>query len=188
VTQTRALGTAPQVLRAVGILVIAAVAIGAITSPAQQFLPDAIRPLSNAAGPWFVVILIAVRLGRSPLVLGMVLGVTGFLLLTLSYGLVTVLRGSPWAFVNVWTIVAIPAGIVVGIAASWLGSPRRFFIALGAIIPAIVVLAEGVYGLVEIVGTTGPVVWIAEIVGALVWMAWVWATRLRASATSGATT
>jgi hypothetical protein len=179
VTETRAIATVPHAARAVGILVLVAVVIGALTSPAQQFLPDAIRPLANAAGPWFVVVLVAVRLGRSPLVLGMTLGVVGFLLLTLSYGMVTVIRGFPWSFVNVWTIVAVPAGIAVGLAASWLGSRSRLLIALGAAVPAIVLIAEGVYGLTAIVATTGPVFWIAEIVGALAWLAWVWAARLR---------
>ena len=175
----RVFGAPGDACRAVVILIVTAVAIGALTSPAQQFLPAALRSLANAAGPWFVVILVAVRLGRSPLVLSIVLGIVGFLLLTISYGVVSELRGYPWSFVNVWTIVAVPAGIVVGVAAAWLGSRRTALVALGAAVPAVVLIAEGIYGLTVVLATTGPVVWILELVGAAVWMAWMWATHLR---------
>jgi hypothetical protein len=165
-------------LRAIAIVVVVSVIFGGLTSPAQQYLPDALRPLANAAGPWFVVVLVAVRLGRSPMVLAIILGIIGFLLLTISYGVVTELRGGPWAFGNIWMEVSIPAGVVVGVAATWLGSDRRALVALGASAPAVVLLAEGVYGLTVVLATTGPVVWILEIVGGLAWSAWVAAGRL----------
>jgi Family of unknown function (DUF6518) len=175
----RAFGTWPLALRATGIVVLITVVIGGLTSPAQQYLPDAIRSLANAAGPWFVVVLVAVRLARSPLVLSILLGIAGFLILTLSYGVVSELRGFPWAFVNIWTIVAIPAGIAVGIASTWLRSHRRLLIGLGAAVPAFVLIAEGIYGLTFVLATTGPFVWVLELVGAVAWLAWVWARRLK---------
>jgi hypothetical protein len=175
----RALGTWPLALRAVGIVVLITVIVGGLTSPAQQYLPDAIRSLANAAGPWFVAVLVAVWLARSPLVLAILLGIVGFVLLTVSYGVVSELRGFPWAFINIWTIVAIPAGIAVGVAATWLRSKRKLLVFAGAAVPAIVLIAEGIYGLVFIVATTGPVVWILELVGAVAWLAWEWASRLR---------
>jgi hypothetical protein len=179
VQHDRAFGAWPLSLRAVGIVVLLTVVLGGLTSPAQQVLPDAIRSLANAAGPWFVVVLVAVRLGRSPLVLAILLGIVGFVLLTVSYGVVSELRGFPWAFVNIWTIVAIPAGIAVGVAATWLRSKRKLLVFAGAAVPALVLIAEAIYGLVVIVATTGPVVWILELVGAVAWLAWVWARRLR---------
>jgi hypothetical protein len=168
-----------QALRAVGIVVLAAVVVGGVTSPAQQYLPDALRSLANAAGPWFVVIFIAVRLARSPLVLSIVLGVVGFVLLNASYGVVSQLRGYPYSVINVWTIVALPAGVAVGIAATWLRSRRKTLVALGASVPAVVLVADGIYGLTAIVATTGPVVWILELVGAVAWTGWVVFRRLR---------
>jgi hypothetical protein len=175
----RAFGTWPSALRAIAIVVLVAIVIGGLTSPAQQYLPDALRSLANAAGPWFVVIFVAVRLGHSPMVLAMLLGIAGFVLLNASYGIVSTARGFPYSVVNVWTIVAIPAGVVVGVAATWLDSKRKLLVALGAAAPAVVLLVDGIYGLTVVLATTGPVVWILELVGAVAWMAWVWARRLR---------
>jgi hypothetical protein len=180
----RAFGSWPGALRAVAIVVLVAVVVGGVTSPAQQYLPDALRSLANAAGPWFVVIFVAVRLGRSPTVLAILLGIAGFVLLNVSYGVVSTLRGFPYSGANIWTIVAIPAGVVVGFAATWLGSKRRLLVSLGAATPVVVLLVDGVYGLTVVLSTTGPVVWILELVGAAVWMAWVWARRLRPGARS----
>jgi hypothetical protein len=180
----RAFGTWPTVLRAAAIVVVVAVVIGGVTSPAQQYLPDAIRSLANAAGPWFVVIFVAVRLGRSPMVLAILLGIVGFLLLDVSYGVVSELRGFPYSLKNIWTILAIPAGVVLGISATWLDSKRKLLVALGAAALAVVLLVDGIYGLTVVLSTTGPVVWILEIVGAVAWMAWIWARRLRPGARS----
>ena len=129
-----------------------------------------------------MVVFVAVRLGRSPMVLAILLGVVGFLLLDVSYWVVSELRGFPYSLMNIWTIVAIPAGVVVGISATWLGSKRRLLVALGAAAPAIVLVAEGIYGLTVVLATTGPVVWILELVGAVAWLVWVWARRLRPGA------
>ena len=161
------------------IVVLVTVVIGGLTSPAQQYLPDALRSLANAAGPWFIVVFVAVRLGRSPLVLSIVLGIAGFLLLNISYGVVSELRGFPYSVLNIWSIIAIPAGIVVGCAVTWLDSERKLVVALGAAAPAIVLLAEGIYGLTVVLATTGPVVWILELVGGVAWITWASARWLR---------
>jgi Family of unknown function (DUF6518) len=176
---TRAFGTWPAVLRAVVIVVLAAVVIGGLTSPAQQYLPDALRSLANAAGPWFVVVFVAVRLGRSPLVLSILLGIAGFLLLNASYGVVSEIRGFPYSVLNVWSIVAVPAGVVVGCAVTWLDSKRKRLVVLGVAAPAIVLVVDGIYGLTVVLDTTGPVVWILELVGAVSWVGWMWVHRLR---------
>ena len=180
----RAFGTWPRALLAAGIVVLVGVVVGGATSPAQQYLSDALRSLANAAGPWFVVILVAVRLGRSPSVLSILLGIVGFLLLDVSYGLVSELRGFPYSLTNIWTVVAIPAGVVVGFAATWLDSKRKLLVALGAAAPVIVLVADGIYGLTVVLSTTGPVVWVLELVGAVAWMAWIWIRRLRPGARS----
>jgi Family of unknown function (DUF6518) len=164
------------------LVVLIAGVIGGLTSPAQQYLPDALRSLANAAGPWFVAVLVAVRLGRSPLVLSVILGIVGFELLNVSYGIVSELRGNPYSALNLWTIIAVPAGIAAGCAATWLGSNRRLFVALGAAVPAAVLITEGIYGLVLIRATTGPVVWILELVAAAAWLARVCVWRLRPTA------
>jgi hypothetical protein len=152
--------------------VLVAVVIGGLISPAQQYLPDALRSLANAAGPWFVVVLVAVRLGKSRLVLSILLGIVGFVLLNASYGVVSELRGHPYSIANIWTIVAVPAGIAVGLSATWLASRRTRLIVAGAAIPALALIAEALYGLTQILSTTGPVVWILELAGGVAWMLW----------------
>jgi Family of unknown function (DUF6518) len=169
----------PGALRACGLVVLVAIVVGGLTSPAQQYLPEALRSLANAAGPWFVVVLVSVRLGRSPLALSILLGIVGFLLLNATYGVVSELRGFPYSPLNVWSIIAIPAGVVVGVTATWLDSKRRVLAVLAAAAPAIVLVAEGIYGLTVVLDTTGPVVWILELVGAAAWIAWVAARRYR---------
>ncbi|HEY1529737.1 MAG TPA: DUF6518 family protein [Galbitalea sp.] len=181
----RTFGSGRAILRSIVLVVVVALVIGAATALGQQYLPDAIRSLANAAGPWFFAILIAVRIGHRPLILSILLAIVGFALLNGAYGLVTVLRGYPYPLVNIWTVVAIPAGIVVGCAATWLDSPRRPLAALAILAPALVLVAEGVYGLTVVLATTGPVVWILEFAGAVAWVVWALA-RTRTSARSPA--
>jgi hypothetical protein len=163
----RALGTWQTVVRAAAIVVAATVVIGGLTSPAQQYLPDALRSLANAAGPWFVTVLAAVYAGRSRPIVAVVLGIAGFLLLNISYGVVSELRGFAYSAGphNIWSILAFPVGVVAGLAASWLRSSRPMLVAMGAAAPAAVLLGEGMYGLTVNLATTGPVVWVLELVG-----------------------
>jgi hypothetical protein len=155
------------VVRAVAIVVAVTVVIGGLTSPAQQYLPDSLRSLANAAGPWFMIVLAAVYAGRSRPVVAVMLGIAGFLLLNVSYGVVSELRGFPYSAgpQNVWSILAVPVGVVAGLAADWLRSSRALLVAVGAAAPAAVLLGEGMYGLTVNLATTGRVVWILELVG-----------------------
>jgi hypothetical protein len=161
----RTFGTWREVIRAVIIVVFVAALIGGATSPGQQYLPDAIRSLANAVGPWFVAILLAVYAGRSRVGLAIVLGVVGFVLLNVSYGVVSESRGFAYSagLSNIWTLLALPAGVIVGVAATWLRSNRVSLMAIGAATPAAVLLGEGMFGLTVILDTTGPVVWILEL-------------------------
>jgi hypothetical protein len=175
------LGTWQTVLRAAAIVVAVTVVVGGLTSLGQQYLPDALRSLANAAAPWFVSVLLAVYAGRMPPATGIVLGVAGFLLLNVSYGVVSGLRGYsyPVGPHNIWTILALPTGVIAGLAASWLRSARVTPIAMGAAAPAAVLLGEGMYGLTVILSTTGPVVWILELVAGAVLLVLVSIVRLR---------
>ncbi len=177
----RVLGTWQTALRAAAIVVPVSVIVGGLTSPGQQYLPDALRSLANAAGPWFVVVLAAVYAGRPRPVTGIVLGIAGFLLLNVSYGVVSGLRGYAYSAGphNIWTILALPAGVIAGLAASWLRSPRVTLVALGAAAPAAVLLGEGMYGLTVILATTGPVVWILELVAGAAVLVAISVRRLR---------
>src|ERR1700761_2173872 len=114
----RAFGTWREVVRAVLLMVLVNVVIGGLTSPAQQYLPDAVRSFANAVGPWLAAVLIADYAGRGRLVLALILGVAGFVLLNASYAVVSVLRGYFYTTANFWTILAFPAGVAVGVSAT----------------------------------------------------------------------
>ena len=177
----RTFGTRHEVIRAVVIVVLVAAVIGGATSPGQQYLPDAIRSLANAVGPWFVAIQLAVYAGRSRLGLAMVLGVVGFVLLNVSYAVVSESRGFAYSagLGNIWTLLAVPAGVIVGVAATWLRSTRVTLMAFGAAAPAAVLLGEGMFGLTVILATTGPVVWILELAAGTAFLVVISLTRLR---------
>jgi Family of unknown function (DUF6518) len=177
----RALGTWQSVVRAIAIVVVVTIIVGGLTSPAQQYLPDALRSLANAAGPWFVTVLAALYAGRGRLVVAVILGIAGFLLLNISYGVVSELRGFSYSAGphNIWSILAFPVGVIAGLAASWLRSSRSILVAIGASAPAAVLLGEGVYGLTMVLDTTGPVVWILELVCGVALLVAVSLRRLR---------
>jgi hypothetical protein len=178
----RTFGSWREATRAILIVVLATIVIGGLTSPAQQYLPDALRSLANAVGPWFVVVLVAVWAGRSRAGLSLALAIVGFVLLNVSYGIVSEWRGYAYSAgpTNIWTILAVPTGVVVGLAACWLRSSRPALAAIGAAAPAAILLGEGVYGLTAVLDTTGPVVWILEIVAGVAFVTWISLCRLRA--------
>jgi hypothetical protein len=169
------------VVPAVAVVLVATVVIGGLTSPGQKYLPDALRPLANAVGPWFITVLVAVRAGRSRVALSVVLAILGFVLLNVSYGIVSQWRGYAYSAgpTNIWNILAVPAGVVAGLAAAWLRSPRALLVAIGAAAPAGILIGEGVYGLTAVLDTTGPVVWILEIICAVAFVTWMCVRRLR---------
>jgi hypothetical protein len=177
----RTFGSWREAVRAVILVVLVAVAIGGLTSPAQQYLPDSIRSLANAVGPWFIAVLVAVYAGRSRLSLAMVLGIVGFVLLNVSYGVVSEARGFAYSAgpTNIWNILALPAGVVAGVAATWLRSARVMLVAVAAAPPVAVLLGEGMYGLTVVLDTTGPAVWILELIGGVAFLVVTSARRLR---------
>ena len=175
------MGTWQIVVRAAAIVLLVSVIVGGLTSPGQQYLPDALRSLANSAAPWFVTVLAAVYAGRCRPVVAIILGIAGFLLFNVSYGIVSELRGFAYSAGphNIWSILAFPVGLIAGLAASWLRSARVTLVAIGASAPAAVLLGEGMYGLTVILATTGPVVWILELAGAATFLVAISLVSLR---------
>ena len=173
--------TFPRALRAVAITVGIALAAGALTPFAQQYLPHWVNSLSNSSGSWTMIGLLAVYLSRARGVMAAALGVTALVLLNEVYSAVSSARGYPYAggFASPWTYVAIGAGPFVGLAASWLRSARQPLIAVAVAVPSAVLIGEAIYGLTVVADTTSPVYWCLQAAAGVAFVAVVAVRMLR---------
>jgi hypothetical protein len=187
-TSLTAPGTAlaPRVYRALLAIAITAgiaLAAGAITPFAQQYLPDWLRSLANSSGSWAMIGLLAVYVSRARGVLAAVLGIAALVLLNEAYAVVSTARGFYYAggLASEWTFVAIVAGPIIGLAASWLRWSRAkpLLVTLAVAAPSAVLIGEGVFGLTVVAETTSPVYWWLQIAGGVAFVAIVSVRMLR---------
>jgi len=161
------------IFRALLIAVVSFV-LGGLTSVGQQFLPDEVNSLANSAGSWVIICFAVIYFSKTRGWIAAPLGIVAFIALNEGYGLVTRLKGFDYGigFDNIWTLIAIVAGPVVGLAAAWLRSSSTVLRALGSAVPSAVLMGEGVFGLLYVSDTTSPVYWTADlIVGVLLVLA-----------------
>jgi hypothetical protein len=161
----RVVGAPRDALRATLIVLGTAAVWGGLTSFGQQYLPDELRSLANASGPWFSVVMASIVIARPRLGLAIILGALGLIVMNEAYGIVSRWRGFAYGggLSSIWNLIAVVVGPIAGIAATWLRSPRPVLVALGAAAPAAVLIGEGLYGLTAISDTTSPVFWSLEI-------------------------
>ncbi|MDT7536522.1 MAG: hypothetical protein QOI82_107 [Actinomycetota bacterium] len=139
-------------------------AIGLLTAFAQQWLPKQIGSLANSAGPWAVVAFaLALPARRAAVASGC--SVVALASLVVGYYATDRLRGFPASSrtVILWLVVAVVAGPVLGLAANWCRHGNAAQALLGALVPALLLIAEGSYGLTVIADTTYPPYWRLEI-------------------------
>ena len=153
-------------LLAIAIVVVGSIVIGALTSPAQQYLPVWINSLANSAGGWSMFAFLLVWLSRARRVLGAILGAASFVLMVQSYEFVTALRGfpAPAPFTSIWILVGLVAGPIIGIAAALTRYASRPWAIVGVAALSCVLFAEGTYGLAVVSNTTSPAYWVIELV------------------------
>jgi hypothetical protein len=161
----RLLGPPALAARAVLVVLISTAVWGGLTSFGQEYLPDELRSLANASGPWFSVVMASIVVARPRLGLAIILGALGLIAMNEAYGVVSRWRGFPYGggLTSIWSLIAVVVGPVAGIAATWLRSSRPVLVALGAAAPAAVFTGESLYGLTAISDTTSPVVWSIEL-------------------------
>lgn len=142
---------------------------GGLTSFGQQYLPDELRSLTNASGPWFAVVMGSITVARPRLALAIILGALGLIVMNEAYGVVSRWRGFPYGggLTSIWNVIAVLVGPIAGIAATWLRSSHPMLTALGAAAPAAVLIGEGLHGLTVISDTTSPVFWGIELAAGL---------------------
>jgi hypothetical protein len=151
--------------RAVLIAVLGALLLGGLTSIGQQHLPAWINSLANSTGGWTMLSFLLVWLGRAKPLLGTLLGVVVFVLLTESYSVVSEWRGFADGdpFTSIWTVVSFVAGPILGVAAALVRHAPALWRVLGVTPLSAVLLGEGSWALGTIANTTSPVYWSLEI-------------------------
>lgn len=145
---------------------VASLVLGGVTSFAQTFLPDPLRPLANSASGWTLLTAVVVWAAGPSTRVAAVLGVMSFVGLVLGYSVVSNARGYYFSPVF-WSLVGVVTGPFIGVAAAW---QRRggWTRALAAATLGGVAVGEGVYGLSHVRATTGWFYWSAAIAVGLV--------------------
>ncbi|QJU55154.1 DUF6518 family protein [Herbiconiux sp. KACC 21604] len=161
-----------QIAAGLAACVVLGLVLGGLTSVGQTLLPSGVTSFANSTGGWTMLAFAAVwltRLRPLPAAFG---GVLVYLALVEGYALVSAWRGFFYAdpFSTIWTVIAVVAGPVIGIAASWVRSesPTRRMLAVAPLSAAL--LGEGVWALNTIADTTGWFYWALEIALALVFL------------------
>ena len=139
-------------------VVVASLALGALTSWAQGVLPYALASSANSASGWTVLTVLLVVAARPSPARGAVLGAASFVALVLGYTAASELRGLAYDPL-LWCVVGVVAGPFVGAAAAALVGARAVPAALGAGVLAAVLVADGVRGLTVVRASTSPVYW-----------------------------
>lgn len=131
--------------------------LGAATSFAQGFLPDALRPFANSASGWTLLTAGAVAASRARTRPSALFGAASFVALVLGYQLTSTLRGFPTRE-TLFLVIGVIVGPFVGVAASWLRHAGARM-AIGCGVLSGIALGEGAYGLIQISATTGWIYW-----------------------------
>ena len=158
-------------------VVAGSLVLGAATSWAQGVLPDALESFANSPSGWTLLTVLMVVAVRPPVALGAVLGMLSFVSLVLGYTVASEVRGLSYDPLF-WSVVGVVAGPFVGAAAAVLVGRHVIGTALGAGALAGALIADGIYGLTVVAGTTSPVYWVLCLVGGVA-LVGVVAVRLR---------
>ena len=158
-------------------VVAGSLVLGAATSWAQGVLPDALESFANSPSGWTLLTVLRVVAVRPPVALGAVLGMLSFVSIVLGYTVASEVRGLSYDPLF-WSVVGVVAGPFVGAAAAALVGRHVIGTALGAGALAGALIADGIYGLTVVAGTTSPVYWVLCLVGGVA-LAGVVAVRLR---------
>jgi len=163
----------------VAIAAIGAIALvlGGLTSPAQQFLPDALRSVANSSSGWSIPVFLLVWLWRLRPVPAIIAGPVAFVLMVEGYRIASEWRGFEYGapFSDSYTFIGLVVGPILGLSASLLRYGRSPWRTLAIAPLAIILIGEGVYGLTVVADSTSPVYWsivIALGVGATVLHLW----------------
>jgi len=160
-------------ITATAVVLVMGLVVGGLTSPAQGALPDELRSFANSAGGWSMLAFLGVWLSRASPPLGAVLGAVSFVAMVEAYGVVSLWRGDFLAdpLSSTWIPVGLVAGPVIGLGASLVRHGSRGWAIAAVAGLALILAAEGVYGLALLGATTSPVYWTIELVAGVGFLA-----------------
>ncbi|QHC58855.1 DUF6518 family protein [Rathayibacter sp. VKM Ac-2760] len=153
-------------VRAVLVALVGGLVLGGLTSFLQGALPHPVNSFANSSGGWSMLVFALIRVGRARPVPSALLGLLTFWALLEGYDLVTAARGFGYSlpFTDVFWLLAVPAGPILGAAAALTlhgSTPWRVL----AVAPLSgVLIGEGIWALGAVADTTSPVYWWLEIV------------------------
>lgn len=160
-----ALARRTPLLPAVALAIGGGLLLGALTSLLQTVLPPSVNSFANSSGGWSMLVFALVRGGRARPVAGAVLGLLSFFAMLEGYDIVTGVRGFGWSppFSDPFWLLALPAGPILGLAASLTLHGTRGWRVLAVAPLSGVLLGEGIWALGAVADTTSPVYWWLEI-------------------------
>ncbi|PPH28215.1 DUF6518 family protein [Rathayibacter sp. AY1F9] len=156
----------PPLLRALLVALLGGLVLGGLTSLLQGFLPPSVSSFANSSGGWSMLVFALVRLGGARPAAGAALGLLSFWALLEGYDLVTAARGFGYSppFTDVFWLLAVPAGPILGAAAALTLHGSRTCCVLAVAPLSGVLIGEGVWALGAVADTTSPVYWWLQIV------------------------
>ncbi len=157
---------APLLLLATAIV---AATLGGLTAYGQGRLPASLASLANSTSPWVLVAALLAPLARRGATAALIGGLALALLLA-GYILTDWQRGYPssHALIAFWSLAALLAGPVVGLASYLLRHGTRTAAATSAGLLSGLLGGEAVYGLTVIGATTSPAYWWSQLALAFV--------------------
>jgi hypothetical protein len=177
----------PTVVR-LGLVAVAGLLLGVLTAYAQGWLPSQLGSLANSAGLWALVAFLLAWLCATGTRDAALIGSLALFALLIGYAIASNARGfsAGSSLIGFWTLVALFAGPIVGIAGAWArnGQGLRPGVGIGAI--AGILVGEGFYGLTYIAGTTFRPYWWAETVVGLILAVWLVSRHPRWTQTAAA--
>ena len=172
-------GGARSWVRPILLASVVALPSGVLTAYAQAWLPEQLGSLANSTGTWALLAFLLARLATSQPVAA-TLGSLSLLALLAGYIFGADVRGYPSSFglIVFWTVAALLAGPLLGLASFWVKSRRGPLAALGAGGMSGVLVGEGVYGITVVADSTYQPYWWGEIAVGLVLLLILSARRL----------
>lgn len=128
------------------LVVGASLVVGALTRLGELVLPDAVQSAANSSAPWALTTFAMIAACGFGIRTSMALGAVSFVAMDLSFYAAFVVGGAyyPRSFLLFWVVVALVAGPLIALGATWLRqSGLRGAVAVGSI-PS-VFLGEGAY-------------------------------------------
>ncbi|KQS12046.1 MULTISPECIES: DUF6518 family protein [unclassified Rathayibacter] len=156
----------PRLLRALVVALIGGLILGGLTSLLQGSLPASLSSFANSSGGWSMLVFALVRMGGARPVPAALLGLLTFWALLEGYDLVTAARGFGYSppFTDVFWLLAVPAGPILGAAAALTLHGTTPWRVLAVAPLSGVLIGEGLWALGAIIDSTSPVYWWLQII------------------------